>query len=97
MNQLEKRQKWALIIEQHKQSQLSIKDFCHQQAISYQTFYYWSKRLNETPSEKQIAQAIVIDDDSHQSVTVTLQNGLHIELPCNLSKSQIQTWIDALQ
>jgi hypothetical protein len=96
MNQTEKRLKWFQILEEQKQSQLSIKTFCQQNQISYQTFYYWSKRLNDT-EEQQKVQPIVIDDVSHQVITVILQNGLRVELPCSLSKSQIQTWIEALQ
>jgi len=58
MSQSDKCQKWALIIEQQIRSKLSVKDFCHQQRVSYQTFYYWSKRLNEQQTEKQVAQAV---------------------------------------
>ncbi|WP_241828150.1 IS66 family insertion sequence element accessory protein TnpA [Salinivibrio kushneri] len=47
MKQAQKRAHWAAIIEQQKQSTVSIKQFCQDNAIPYQTFYYWSKRLRE--------------------------------------------------
>ncbi|OOE56172.1 transposase, partial [Salinivibrio sp. ML323] len=42
MKQAQKRAHWAAIIEQQKQSTVSIKQFCQDNAIPYQTFYYWS-------------------------------------------------------
>lgn len=35
----------ATVIEQQKQNQLSIKQFCQPNGISYQASFYWSKRL----------------------------------------------------
>lgn len=97
MNQSEKRQKWSNIINDQQQSQLSIKAFCQRNNISYQTFYYWSKQL-ALPSENPKLQPIIIDDNAEtQSVAIILPTGMRIELPCSLSKIQIQTWIDALQ
>ncbi|WP_411912755.1 IS66 family insertion sequence element accessory protein TnpA [Vibrio sp. Vb1729] len=42
-------------MEQQKQSQLSIKQFCEDNGISYQTFFYWSKRLR-SPETVQSCQ-----------------------------------------
>jgi hypothetical protein len=42
MNQAQKRAHWTSVIEQQKQSQLSIKQFCEDNGINYQTFFYWS-------------------------------------------------------
>ncbi|MGF1907825.1 IS66 family insertion sequence element accessory protein TnpA [Aliivibrio salmonicida] len=48
MNQQGKRNHWANILEQQKESNLSIKQFCIDNEISYQTLYYWSKKLSES-------------------------------------------------
>lgn len=39
MNPAQKRAHWTSVIEQQKQSQLSIKQFCEDNGINYQTFF----------------------------------------------------------
>lgn len=96
MNQSEKRQKWSKIIQEQKKTQLSMKVFCQQNNINYQTFYYWSKQLAGA-NENQKAQPIIIHDNHDtQFVAIVLPNGMRVELPVSLSKIQIQTWIEAL-
>ncbi|WP_410175442.1 IS66 family insertion sequence element accessory protein TnpA [Plesiomonas shigelloides] len=48
MNQQQKCAHWTSVIEQQKQSLVSIKLFCKEKGISYQAFFYWSKRLRYT-------------------------------------------------
>ncbi|WP_411572439.1 IS66 family insertion sequence element accessory protein TnpA, partial [Vibrio sp. TH_r3] len=43
MNQEQKRHHWAQILEQQQNSNLTIKQFCLDSAINYQTFHYWCK------------------------------------------------------
>ncbi|MCT8858024.1 IS66 family insertion sequence element accessory protein TnpA, partial [Shewanella xiamenensis] len=61
MNQEQKRAHWATVVEQQKQSTLSIKQFCADSGISYQTFYYWSKRLR-SPDATQTLQPIIFNE-----------------------------------
>lgn len=99
MNQAQKRAHWASVIEQQKQSQLSIKQFCEDNNISYQTFYYWSKRLR-SPDATQTIQPIIFNEHEEtkaDSVIVTFANGIRAELPTTLSAAQIKHWLDALQ
>ena len=96
MNQSEKHQKWPNTIQEQKQSQLSIKAFCQQNKISYQTFYYWSKQIT-APVEAQKVQLIIIDNSDTQFVAIILPTGMRVEIPCSLSRIQIKTWIEALQ
>jgi hypothetical protein len=93
MNQEQKRAHWASVIEQQQHSQLSIKQFCTDNNISYQTFYYWSKRLR-THDKTQTLHPIVFDEHSHPqstSVTIAIANGIHAELPTTLIAAQIKT------
>lgn len=53
MNQQSKRDHWAHILEQQKDSNSSIKQFCSDNEFSYQTFYYWSKEAQRIRSDKK--------------------------------------------
>ena len=99
MNQEQKHAHWAAIVEQQKQSPLSIKQFCADCGISDKTFYYWSKRLR-SPDVTQTLQPIIFNDDEKakaESVILTFANGICAELPTTLSAAQIKHWVDALQ
>ena len=99
MNTQEKQQYWSSLIEQQKQSDISITQFCAEQNISYQIFYTWVKKLRTQP-EPQRLQPILVTDTSVESeniVTLVLTNGLRAQLPLHLSTSQIQHWVAALK
>ncbi|WP_422615212.1 IS66 family insertion sequence element accessory protein TnpA [Grimontia marina] len=87
------------MVEQQKQSQLSIKQFCADCGLSYQTFYYWSKRLS-SPDSTQTLQPIIFNEHEQtkvESVIITFANGIRAELPTTLNTTQIKHWVDALQ
>ncbi|HDY8011848.1 TPA: helix-turn-helix domain-containing protein [Vibrio vulnificus] len=98
MDQQSKREHWAAILEQQQQSKLSIKQFCSEQNLSYQTFHYWSKKLTQPEPETKV-QPIVVSEltASTSCVVLTLSNGIRAELPTTLSPSQIKSWVEALQ
>ena len=54
MDQQSKREHWATILEQQRQSELSIKQFCTEQNLNYQTFHYWSKKLTQLEPETKV-------------------------------------------
>jgi transposase-like protein len=91
MTQTEKRKFWLEILEQQKQSALSIPDFCQQHNINYQTFHYWVKKF-ESQDSPQRALPIVVEE-SASLVVLSFANGLRAELPSALSSTQIKTWI----
>jgi hypothetical protein len=47
----EKEAFWRIVVEEHRDSGLTIKDFCKQQGISEPSFYAWRKRLKERDAE----------------------------------------------
>lgn len=99
MNQEQKRHHWAQILEQQQSSNLTIKQFCLNNDINYQTFHYWFKKFNK-PEEQTQAQPIVVTEshvDYARVVVLTLHNGIRAEIPAHLSGSQIKHWVDALQ
>ncbi|MGL5654861.1 MAG: IS66 family insertion sequence element accessory protein TnpA, partial [Vibrio sp.] len=99
MNQTQKRTHWASILEQQKQSQLSIKQFCQNNNICYHTFFYWSKRLR-SPDPAQTLQPIEFDEFHHSaigSVVLNFTNGIRAQLPVSMTAQQIKHWLDALR
>lgn len=99
MNQQNKREPWANILEKQQQNGLSIKQFCLNNNISYQTFYYWSKKLNQPEPETQVQPIVVTElvESCTSCVVLTFNNGVRAELPTNLNSLQIKHWIEALQ
>lgn len=99
MKQLNKRDHWKRVLKKQKASNLSIKQFCIDNEINYQTFYYWSKKLNEPEVNTQVQPIIVTEPSFNDAniVVLTLGNGIRAELPANLNSTQIKSWIEALQ
>lgn len=98
MNQSEKRQYWADLIEKQAISGLSIPAFCKANDLSYPNFHYWLKKLTEQTDEPQHVHSIVMNDDiGTDTVALHLPNGIKAELPANLTQVQIKTWLQVLQ
>ena len=98
MEQQSKREYWTAILEQQRQSNLGIKQFCLEQNISYQTFHYWSKKLTQSEPETRVQPIVVTEPTvSTSCVVLILNNGIRAELPATLSSQQIKTWFEALQ
>lgn len=74
MNQEQKRHHWALILEQQQNSNLTIKQFCLDNDINYQTFHYWFKKLNKPEVQTQV-QPIVVTESyvDHTSMVARIQ------------------------
>ncbi|WP_351001278.1 helix-turn-helix domain-containing protein [Shewanella sp. TB7-MNA-CIBAN-0143] len=99
MTSQQKHQYWSSLIEQQKQSGISITQFCAEQNISYQTFYTWAKKLRVQPEPQRLQPILVTDAhvESANVVTLVLTNGLRAQLPLHLSTNQIQHWVAALK
>lgn len=96
MEHQSKREHWSAILEQQRQSNLGIKQFCTEQNISYQTFHYWSKKLSQPEPETRV-QPIVVSEPtvSPSCVVLTFSNSIRAELPTTLSPQQIKSWVEA--
>ncbi|MPW35306.1 helix-turn-helix domain-containing protein [Vibrio sp. B1Z05] len=99
MNQQDKRAYWTTILEQQQRSGSSIKQYCIDNSISYQTFYYWAKKLNQPEPQTEVQPIVVTEPatDSSMCVILTFGNGIRAELPATLSPQQISQWVEALQ
>jgi hypothetical protein len=56
---MEKASMFSELIRRHKETGLSIKDFCSNECIPTSTFYYWRKKLRGSIPEKGFIPLIV--------------------------------------
>lgn len=100
MNQSNKPQLWAEIIEQQSQSELSIVAFCKANQLTVSTFYYWRKKLYGGALQQMVHPVLIEDSPKsrghRQSVILSLPTGMTVELPADMPAHQIQKWLQAL-
>lgn len=58
MTMQEKALRWEVLLQEQKESDLSIKDWCQKQNISTQTFSNWRKRLQEDSSVDETEEVV---------------------------------------
>ena len=46
-----RRQQWALVMKERRESGLTIREYCRDHGIKEKTFYYWQRRLREAVCE----------------------------------------------
>lgn len=97
MNQSNKTQFWAEIIEQQSQSELSIVAFCKANQLTVNTFYYWRKKLYGG-EQQQVVHPVLIEDSpksigERQSVMLSLPTGMTVEFRADMPVHQIQNWL----
>lgn len=46
-----RRQQWALVMKERRESGLTIREYCRAHGIKEKTFYYWQRRLREAVCE----------------------------------------------
>ena len=51
-----RRQQWALVMKERRESGLTTRDFCREHGIKEKTFYYWQRRLREAVCENLALQ-----------------------------------------
>ncbi|MEF1291592.1 IS66 family insertion sequence element accessory protein TnpA [Vibrio sp. M260118] len=100
MNQSNKPQLWAEIIEQQSQSELSIVAFCKANQLTVNTFDYWRKKLYGRVQQQAVHPVLIEDTPKSKgvplSVMLSLPTGMTAELPADMPAHQIQNWLQAL-
>lgn len=56
---MEKQAKFKELIKQQKSTGLTVKEFCANEGIVPSTFYYWQKKLKESPKGKDFIPLVV--------------------------------------
>ena len=100
------RQQWRKIINEQRQSGLSIVGFCREQGIREKRFHYWQRRLKVSSVPQQPAE--VLDTDSsfiemsfekpEMPTVITLRHGrLSIELFRGFDKTCLTQILSVLE
>ncbi len=74
-------QAWAERLGRFDQAQLTVAQFCQQEAVSQASFYKWRQRLRPYDSAKQVAKLI----KPPQFIPVTLPNSLASSPPTKMT------------
>ncbi|KGJ97958.1 IS66 family insertion sequence element accessory protein TnpA [Thalassotalea sp. ND16A] len=101
----QKKQHWLTVIEQQKQSGLSISSFCKNNQITVSTFYLWKKRLSEDKADEpaldkkhQLVPLFVTDSvQSNSTITLTTPDGYQLSFGEQLSPTSLSAFVKALQ
>ena len=72
MKRSETRSRWRELVDEQRDSGLSIAEFCRRQDVSQASFYQWRKKLRESMPEPE----------SFVPLSVIGGSGVEVELPC---------------
>lgn len=96
-------QEWAVRIEEARNSGLSVRQWCKNNNISEQVYYYWLKRIRKLTVENTDPKFIPIQIDpvpvsnTVQSSVITITKGdIHLEFPDTVSPDKILDIIKVL-
>lgn len=77
----QKRQHWQQHIEAWRQSQLTQREYCKQQAIPFSCFSYWRTRLNRLAEGQKKLLSVQVPCTT--TVAVMLPCGIRLEVPAH--------------
>lgn len=74
-----RRQQWALVMQERRESGLTIREFCRDHGIHEKTYYYWQRRLREAVCENLALreETAIAPAPSFAEVRMPMEN------PCN--------------
>lgn len=93
MSNQTKQHTWQQIVTQWQESDLSIAAFCRHQSISYDTFYYWKKKLTTNLRDSGKPSALLHRSGFTRVTQVehhTITDDLRLNLPSGISISGLQ-------
>ena len=94
-----RREKWRELISEHKQSELSVKEFCRKHGVGEAVFYAWRKRLAE---EQQPARFALVATSGpavipRPTLQLVLANGDRLEIASGVDGSTLRTVLALLR
>ena len=90
---------WRARLAAQKQSGVSVKQFCEQQGLTEQSFYYWRKRL-QTPASMQFA---LVEAEprrgsaEHAALELLLTTGERLRISAGVDARTLQQVLEALR
>jgi transposase-like protein len=90
---------WRSRISAQEQSGVSVKQFCRQQGLSEQSFYYWRKRL-QTPASMRFA---LVETEprrgtaEHTALELVLTTGERLRISAGVDATRLRQVLEALR
>lgn len=90
---------WRARIAAQRQSGVSVKQFCAQQGVTEQSFYYWRKRL-QTPSSMRFA---LVEAEprrgpaEHAALELVLTTGERLRIGARVDAATLQQVLEVLR
>ncbi len=99
MKEHPRREKWRELIAEHKQGELSVKEFCRKHGVGEAVFYSWRKRLAEEQQPTRFA--LVATSGAAVAPSPALQlllvNGDRLEIPLGVDGATLRTVLALLR
>jgi transposase-like protein len=90
---------WRTRISAQEQSGISVKQFCKQQGITEQSFYYWRKRLQTTTSMRfALVEAEPLRGTAeHAAMELVLTTGERLRISAGVDAATLRQVLEALR
>jgi len=87
-----RRQQWALVIQEHRESGLTVREFCRTHEIKEKTFYYWQRRLREAVCENLAlgGETAMMPAPSFTEVRIPVENSCKDVIRVRLDDAEVE-------
>ena len=93
-----KRDAWQRRLARQRTSRLSVAEFCRQEGVSVQSFYYWKRRLGPVSAARQQAAFVPvrIAPAPSSSLEIELPNQAVVRVPAEIARERLTEIIQAV-
>ena len=94
---VDKREEWQRRLARQRTSRLSVAEFCRQEGVSVQSFYYWKRQFS--PASAAVQQAafvpVHIAPAPSSSLEIELPNQTVVRVPAEMARERLAEIIQA--
>ena len=91
-------EKWAELIRQQQQSELSVSAFCRDRGFTDQAFYYWRKRLSGCePVRFALVDTRAGTVGNHAPLELLLASGDRLHIAAGVDAATLRTVLNVLR
>jgi transposase-like protein len=90
---------WRTRISAQERSGISVKQFCEQQGVTEQSFYYWRKRLQTTTSMRfaLVEAELRRGTAEHAALELVLRTGERLRISAGVDAATLRQVLEALR
>ena len=91
-------QQWEMVVQECAASGLSNREFCRQQEIPEQRFYYWQRKLRQQIVESAAPQLVPLEPVTEPEDLLQIQyRGAELKLPAGVDMDTVAALLRSLQ